>query len=222
MSKKERISVNKFESVLNKENNMVEMDICGISVAITKTISLKDVITFVGNVVDSCVDVESGQYLPELYDFTIRREVLTTYANFNMPSNVNYMYELLYQTPFYSSVVEIIDKEQFALIKNMIDKKIKYELDAMTSIAAKKAYEIAQQIEGFGEKATDFLNDTNTSDLQNVITTLLGMGDLDEEKLAHAVLNKDVTSDKKEVETSNEETEINPNLVIVDKVIDEQ
>ena len=68
MSKKSnRISINKLESIV--QNNTVTVPMDGnpdIEIIIRRILPLQEVLQFVEDVVSSCIDVETGQYIPEI------------------------------------------------------------------------------------------------------------------------------------------------------------
>ena len=111
MAKKEsRISINKLESVVKE--NVVSIPMNGaedVTITIRRTLPLKDMMQFVENVVSSCVNAQAASYTPEIKEFVIRSEILTTYANFNLPSNVEKQYELVYGTDVVVQVMEYIN-----------------------------------------------------------------------------------------------------------------
>ena len=95
----ERVSINKFEQAVNVDNITTEilLDTQDVEIQIKKTIGLPEMMLFVQEVVEACIDGESGEYLPEAYDFAIRSAVLTHYANFAMPANLEKQYWLVYK-----------------------------------------------------------------------------------------------------------------------------
>ena len=96
-NKTNHISVTKFEKAVNKDV-VVTVPLEGVEdtdIEITKTISLPSMIEFVENVAESCVDMESGEYTPQVRDFAIKKELLTKYANFTMPTNIEKQYEFI-------------------------------------------------------------------------------------------------------------------------------
>ena len=99
MAKTKKISVNAFQKVMKETYSPTyTFDWNGIEVTVNKTLSLKDMLEFVDDVVKSCFTEETNRYLPEVKDFVIRVCILEKYANFTMPQNVENQYELVYCT----------------------------------------------------------------------------------------------------------------------------
>lgn len=78
-----RISITKFETALDKYNIVTERlnGTEDVVFEIRKTIPLYEMTAFVQEVVESCIDSETGEYVPEAYAFALRVAVLTHYAN---------------------------------------------------------------------------------------------------------------------------------------------
>jgi hypothetical protein len=112
-SKLKRVSINAFEGI------MKEMDFGGyksynwrgIDIQVRKYLPLKAMLEFVKNVVGSCMSDDKG-YNPEAKEFAIKTNILTMYANFTMPSNIELHYDLVYKTDAVTYVLEHIDEEQ--------------------------------------------------------------------------------------------------------------
>ena len=68
MSKKvNKISINKLESTMT--NNVISFPMNGypdIEVTVRRVLPLHDVMQFVADVVSTCVDMETGEYVPEV------------------------------------------------------------------------------------------------------------------------------------------------------------
>lgn len=199
MSKEiERISVNKFEMAL-AEDNIVEEVLNGtddVKIQIKKTIALPEMISFVQEVVESCIDSETGEYLPEAYDFAIRVGVLTRYANFAMPANMEKQYMLIYSTSAFDQVLQHININQFNDIVRAIDKKIKFMLDVISSSAVTKINEVINklsEIASAGEKAFDGVD---ANDMAKVIQGVSKLSNMDEEKVAKVILESQKSGEK--------------------------
>ena len=201
MAKKESlISINKLESTVNKHT--IEVPMVGRDdtvIVIRPTLSLKNMMQFVENVVSSCVDAETGVYTPEIKEFAIRSEILTKYANFNLPSNAEKQYELLYCTGVVEQVKSKINNAQFFEIKRSIDARIDHELKKIESTLASKANELISQVEVLLEQLGVLFGGINSEDFNGVVKKLADMDDMTEESLAKAVLGVQ----REQIESSN-------------------
>ena len=205
MAKKEsRISINKLESVLKE--NIVVVPMRGnedVNIIIRRTLPLKDMMQFVENVVSSCVDAETASYTPEIKEFAIRSEILTTYANFNLPSNVEKQYELLYCTDVLCQVMEHINNKQLHEIEVAIDARIDHEVKMIETVLAAKTNEMMLRIEAMVEQFEAAFGGINRDDFNGVVKKLSEMDSMTEESIAKAVL--DVQRNEIEAKTNEPE-----------------
>lgn len=191
MAKKEsRVSINKLESVLKE--NIVVVPMRGnedVNITIRRTLPLKDMMQFVENVVSSCVDAETASYTPEIKEFAIRSEILTTYANFNLPSNVEKQYESLYCTDVLCQVMEHINNKQLHEIEAAIDARIDHEVKMIETVLAAKTNEMMLRIEAMVEQFEAAFGGINSDDFNGVVKKLSEMDSMTEESIAKAVLD---------------------------------
>jgi len=186
----ERVSVNKFEMALTADNVITEtlIDTDDVTIQINKTISLPEMMLFVQEVVEACIDGESGEYIPEAYDFAIRTAVLTHYANFAMPSNLEKQYWLVYNTRGFQQVVNLINECQFNDIIRAIDKKIKFMLDVMSSAAVSKINEVINKFNDIAETGEKVFGGSSVDEMANFVSGISKLKDMKEEDIAKIVL----------------------------------
>lgn len=187
-----RISINKFESALI-DDNIVTETLHGtedVIIHIQKTLSLSEMISFVQEVVESCVDMETGDYVPEAYDFAVRVGVLTHYANFTMPTNMDKKYFLVYNTNAFQQVLEHIDEHQFNDIIRAIDKKIQFMLSVISSTAIGKINEVIAKFGEIAEVGSKAFGEMDTEDIANAIKNISKVRGIDEGKLANFLLDR--------------------------------
>lgn len=186
----ERISVKKFESALNEENIITETlhGSNNVVMHIKRVLSLTEMVEFVKGVVESCVDAENGEYIPEAYDFAIRVAVLTHYANFTMPSNMEKRYWLVYNTSAFQQILSHIDERQFNDIVRTIDKKIKFMIDVISSTAVSKINEVISKFEDIALASETVFGVLNSDELSNAIKGISKLNNASEEDLAKSIL----------------------------------
>lgn len=180
--KANRISVSQFEKIV-KKNEIVKVPFeegSDTNIEIIPTLPLDDMIEFVEVVVESCIDSESGDYTPQVFDFVVKREILTKYANFNMPQNVAKQYEFIYCSNVIDTVLMHINQLQFREIVTSIEKKIKFMLDNVNITAAHDLATLTNQMTALIQQS------------DSMIKSVSSLSELDEEALAKAVASSQV------------------------------
>lgn len=144
-----------------------EFEWMGIVAQAKDIILLQDMLEFVNDVVELCFDSE-GNYVPELYDFAIRREVVMKYTTIEMPDDAEMQYKILFATSLFDIVMEYVNKKQFNEMIRAIDRKLKYTSDARTMQAHA---EIQKIVDTFGslnknvQVAMEKISDVDLSEL---------------------------------------------------------
>lgn len=191
-----KISINQLESSITDDNvitkgllNDNSDFIDGASIQIYKVIPLPEMISFVSEVVEACIDGETGEYLPEAYDFAIRAAVLTRYANFTLPANLDKQYWLLYRSSAFDQVMSLIDKHQFNSIIRAIDDKIEFKLRLITSSAITKVNEMVDQLNRIVESTEKVFSGIEAEDMAKVLRGVAKIDGLNEEELVKTILD---------------------------------
>ena len=187
----ERVSINKFEMALEKENVITEtlVDTEDVTIQIKKTISLPEMMLFIREVVEACIDGENGEYIPEAYDFAIRTAVLTHYANFAMPGNLEKQYWLVYNTKAFQQVMNHINEQQFGDIIRAIDRKVKFMLDVMSSAAVSKINEVIAKFNDIAETGEKVFGSASVDEMANFMSGISKLKDVKEEDIAKVILD---------------------------------
>lgn len=186
-----RVSINKFEQALNTENIITEtlVDTEDVTIQIKKTITLPEMMLFVQEVIEACIDGENGEYIPEAYDFAVRSAVLTRYANFAMPANLDKQYWLVYNTRAFQQVINHINEYQFNDIIRAIDRKIKYMLDVMSSAAVSKIHEVIDKFNDIAETGEKVFGGASADEMANFVNGVAKLKDMKEEDIAKVILD---------------------------------
>lgn len=189
----EKISIDNFGKILKNDN--VATLFYGdkkdkFEVHVKRTIPLSDMLLLVQEVVESCIDGENGEYLPEACEFAIRRAVLTYYTNIDMSEkSLEEQYSFLYNTTVYKDVYDEIDGSQYYDIVAAIDKKIKYMLDIMSSTAVSKIIEVISKFNDIVNDSNKMFGQMSEGDLSNFVKEISNLKDMKEEDLAKAILH---------------------------------
>lgn len=191
MAKEEKnVSIRSFDSVLEKQavpDQKINWN--GVEVTVKHTIGLTDVIGFVNGAVEMCY-MEDGTYVPEVLDFAVRVNILTRYANFRMPSNLEHAYRLAYETDAVDAVCDYINEKQMKEIIDAINRSLNYRNEAGIAEIRKRAKEMLDAIEKTQKEMADLFSDVSSEDIGRLIGAVVTGKPMDEEKIVHAFLNE--------------------------------
>ncbi|MBR5014248.1 MAG: hypothetical protein IKY16_06545 [Bacteroidales bacterium] len=194
MAKTKRISVNGFEKVMKTTYEPMEtFEWNGLEVTVCKTLSLKDMITFVNSVVNSCFVGEADVYTPEAKEFAVKTCILEKYANFTMPANAELQYDLIYRTDIVKTVCAHINMEQLNEILSAIDSKVNAMVRTNVKTMELQIKNVYDQLDQMSDRMQELFGSFSSEDMKNVTTALLG-GKMDEEKVVQAFLKHKMTA----------------------------
>lgn len=188
MAKKEkRISINALEKIAKEQfPESVTEQWFDIEVTIKRSLPLKEMLQFVQEVVDACFTTD-GTFVPEIMDFATKSGILTHYANFTLPDNLEKQYWLIYSTGAVDMVCQHINMVQLQEMIGGINRKIDHMCD--TDIVATKA-KLNDLYEAFikmGAEMSDLFSGVNAEELQKMVDAL-GSTELSEEKVVSAYI----------------------------------
>lgn len=184
----ERISVDIFKATVDGNNTFDTPRIIkwhGIDIEIKPQLSLSETMRFVTNVVSYCI--VDDEYIPEAKDFVIKCGILSMYANFNLPEDVNERYEYVMKFDAYEEIMEQIDRRQFSRIMEAIDEKIDTKVQESINTAAKQANEILVSLRKLTDGLSGAFKDVDGQQVSAFLNALID-GKFDEDKLAKAAL----------------------------------
>ena len=188
MAKKiKKVSVNALERVVNEQCTQdTVVNWFDIEVNIVNTLSLKDMLSFVNDIVNACF-LDDGTYIPEIMDFAIKSGILTRYANFTLPNNTEKQYWLIYNSNVVDMVKEHINLDQLQEIIDSATLKIEHMCD-MDFVATKaKLEELYNAFANIGTQFGDIFDNISADDIQKVVEAI-GTNGVDEEKIVSAYI----------------------------------
>lgn len=195
--KENKISVTKLEQSL--EDNIIVVsykDMPDVAIEVKKTIGLSSMLEFVEEVVSAVMADGDTDYNPEFLEFLIKKNVLTRYANFTMPSNIEKQYVLVYGTPAYSQVIELINMEQLYDIRSSIVARINHnKASAQADIKIEMNRALSNLVE-FVDQVQGYSKDFKDIDMGKFITKINSFENIDEEKLIKSLAEEAARVDK--------------------------
>lgn len=181
-----KISISFMDKVLkaHEKNNIVVTQWCETDVTIKRTIGLMDMIAFADNVAECCF-MEDGSFHPELKEFLFRCNVLTRYANFSLPENVEHKFELVYGTDAYDFVTQYVDERQLNMLDAAIYDKLNYLCDTNAAGLEKRMTEAVSAFETLQDKIADLFGGIDSDDMAKIASAMAN-GQFSEERLVKA------------------------------------
>lgn len=167
----------------------------GFDITIRDTISLRDAISFVGEVVDMSF-LEDGTYVPEMTDFAVRVGVLSHYTDIELPENIEDQYTLVYVLPLFSQVIHHINMAQYNVLCDAAYRKVEMQCDADVNEVRSGIEKLLSALEGLEKKMEGAFGGVDSADVAK-LASALGSSEIDEEKIVNAMLKQSKPKAKK-------------------------
>ena len=157
-------------------------------VRVKRTLSLKEMLSFVDEVVGSCFHDELG-YMPEVKDFAIKSNILTRYANFSVPDNLEHHYQMVYGTDAVDAVCTAIDTTQLQEIVNSINDKIRFLCNSKANLIQERINAVLETMEKMSNSTKDIFGGLSQDDLKALMGAITEHG-LSEQKIVEAYMEQ--------------------------------
>lgn len=182
-----RVSINAIDAVMKEQ--FVDGS-CkqwrGIDVVIKGTLSFKEMLEFVNDVVMSVIQ-DGGDYRPEVMDFATKSNIVLRYTNLSLPDNLEHRYAILYDTDVVEFVCEHINHEQLHEIIDSAKRQVRYLCGMNTSAVQQKAQELVNSFDALSQKMSSVLDGVVPEDIAK-IAGILANGGLSEDKIVSTYL----------------------------------
>lgn len=189
MANEKKIPIDSFDKVVQGQSASDEVvDWHGIPVTVKYTIGLTSMIEFVNDAAESCFS-ESGSFVPEVMDFAIKSNILSRYANFELPEDLEHRYALIYGSDIVDIVCEHVNAAQLHEITASVRRKVDYACDANVAMIQQKARELFTAFEEFGKQAENMFAGISQEDVQKLVGAVSN-GSFNEDALVKAYLKQ--------------------------------
>lgn len=193
MAKKDtkRVSINAWEKVMKEhfDANATTVDWYGVEVVVKRTLSVKEVIEFVEDIVGACF-AKDGTFLPQAEQLAIRSGILTYYAGFAMPESIEKQYDLVMKTDAVDMVQANIDGLQLQDIIEAADRKIDYLCDSNALTIKAEAEKVVAEFQKLGEQMEAVFNGMSADDIQKILGSIDQLGQVSEDKIVNAYMDR--------------------------------
>lgn len=185
-----KITVKAFNNIIDNDfSDGIVVEWHGATLEIKRCIGLKDMVAFVENIVQNCYDEDSGVYSPELLDTIIRREVMTRYANFSLPTSSERVYRAVYCTDAYDVILENINTDQLDAIISSALQKINYLKERQINIISNKLDGFVDKMGELEDLMADLVSNVTPEDISKIASSIAGGTELDYDAIVRAFNN---------------------------------
>lgn len=190
MAKNEkRVSINKTDTIMKERfGNTTTEQWYDAEVKIKRSISFTEMLTFVSDVVMSCFQQDGG-FMPEVLDFAIKSNILTKYANFSMPDNLEHRYEIIYNTDAVDFVCRHINMGQLNEIVASVNRKLDYMCNSNVAAIQRQLNKVVESFEDVQQQTAKLFDGISSEDIAK-ITDAISSGELSGDKIVEAYLKQ--------------------------------
>lgn len=167
-----------------------------IPVTIKGGLSLLDVLKIADNVADFCF-LDGGEYIPELKEFFLKRELLETVTNIELPEDVSECYELIMNSDLGVWVDDTfcenirVYAEVMPNLRLAIQEKLDYMADSGLALLCSRMDSLIYAIENFSEQSKSMFGQVSPEDMKKIASSVDSIGKIDEAKLVKAFVDQE-------------------------------
>lgn len=192
-----KVSINAFEEAVNSQYEATQsFEWNGITIVVKRNLTLREMMSFVDSVVKNCFKEEDGTFIPEIKDFATRSCIYEYYTNITLPANIEKRYDLLYHQMLLDEIMPRIDSLQFNALIRAIEDKVAHLAQANIEAVTKQMNELYASVDGLQGQLESVFSGISGEDIQNFMAAF-GNGEINEEKIAKAVMSVQKESNKK-------------------------
>jgi hypothetical protein len=141
-------------------------------IAVQKTLSLQQALAFIKNTVSMVVDMETGEYMPEVCDFALKLNVILSYTDIAIPKDLEKAYKVVYESNLYDSVMDVINSEQYYILEDAVSDRVQYLRDMLVSGAAIQVNDMIKKMEDTMGDSLKTLNEFNSDSFLNALNSM--------------------------------------------------
>lgn len=177
--KRNNVSINTLEKYCDGlgegviEMTFPEGDESSITFEVKKILSLEETMRYIEDVVSASIMEDDLMIVPVAREYINRKNVLTYYANFTMPSNSSKAYELVMgASELIDEIIKSIDKPQYKMIQRCIDERIEFEKQKMLSAQVQQIQKLAGEIEHMTDNFSALFSGVNGEQMSDFIKNM--------------------------------------------------
>lgn len=152
-------------------------------------LSLEECMRFIEDVVNECVREKDLLYIPLAYEFIFNKNVLTYYANFTMPADMNKAFDLVMGAQdLIEAVMSHIDRHQCGMIQRAIAERVNFEKSKMVTLQEIKLNEMMSEMNQFISRMSGLFEGVDGEQMAKFVSGMAQAPQVTAEDLANAMV----------------------------------
>lgn len=135
----------------NKYEKITEIKFEGKKVSVRYTIRLDEYLSVVSNVYLSSF-TDSGEYMPEMTEVSLKYYIIKTYTDFELPDDIMEAYDIIVGTNLYFDILDAVNMDQVADIEGAVYRRIDKALVVSADVAERNLTAVSEQFRLIGDK----------------------------------------------------------------------
>lgn len=186
-----RVSVEQINEIMEERfPKVVVEEWYGVEVEITRTLDMRSVVVLVDKAVGSCF-MDDGEYVPELLDYVMKCALVSLYTNIELPDDEAERYEFIYGTDIIDFIYGLINRSQYNVVLDAIQKKIALKNKRDVSWAERDINKVADAFDRLREEIEGMFEGVSAEDVEKLASIMAEHGEIDEEKIMKAYMESD-------------------------------
>lgn len=175
---------NVIEVASKVETKTIEWN--GININVKDKLSIPDVSRFVAIASDICF-TNSGDYLPEVYNYALYVATITVFTDFKLPESVEEQYNLIMYTDITSVILDHVNYKIYEELAGCVKEKVDYKVKLHISSIQEQSEKLLSSVEEMITKFEGIFGSISPDGITDMIKAFSG-GSVDEEKIMEAYM----------------------------------
>ena len=175
---------NVIEVASKVETKTIEWN--GININVKDKLSIPDVSRFVAIASDICF-TNSGDYLPEVYNYALYVATITVFTDFKLPESVEEQYNLIMYTDITSVILDHGNYKIYEELVGCVKEKVDYKVKLHISSIQEQSEKLLSSVEEMITKFEGIFGSISPDGITDMIKAFSG-GSVDEEKIMEAYM----------------------------------
>lgn len=187
MKKQNKISHKAISKVLKDDfnNNVTHIQWHGLDIEIKKELDFDDAVAFSNHICDLCF-LESGEYVPEMFDFALRSCVIEYHTNVELSNDLDKRYEIVYRTDLYDEVSDKVESVQYYDLIDCAHDRVSRRLEIDEEDIKSRLTVIADKFDTLADEIASVYKDVDSDTLKTIANVASKMENVSEEDIVRA------------------------------------